>query len=123
MNALLQAIYLLANAGTCNAETSNLLGFPNWYRGLQCEDGGSGNVVFLELNDLWVIVANVLEISLRIAGVVAVLFLIYGGIRYIMSQGVPENIQSAKRIIINAVVGLVLAIVAASLVGFVAGSF
>lgn len=122
MHHLFFQISHFSSASNCSTSQSNVLGFPNWYRGLQCEDGGSGGVVFEELNDLWIIVANVLDISLRLAGIIAVLFLIIGGISYIMSQGEPANLQKAKTIIVNSIIGLVVAIMASTIVGFIAGS-
>lgn len=105
---------------TCPS-TSNFLGLPNWYRNLSCAD--DGGVMFTSLSDLWVIIANAMDITLRLVGIVAVLFIIYGGIRYITSQGEPENLQTAKKIITNSIIGLVLAILASTIVGYIAGLF
>lgn len=102
---------------------SNLLGFPNWYRGLDCEDGGHNGVVFNDLNNIWTVVANVLDIVIRLAGLAAVFVLIYAGIRYITSQGKPDSLEAAKQTITYAIIGLVLAIMGATIVGFIAGQF
>lgn len=55
-----------------------------------------------------------------IAGAIAVLFLVYGGVRYLTAQddGATKN---ARAIIQNAVIGLVIAIVAYSIVSIVSG--
>lgn len=100
-----------------------ILQFPHWYRGLQCEDSGNGGVVFTDLGDIWTVVANVLNMAIQAAGLIAVFMIIYGGIRYITSQGVPDNIETAKKTITYAIAGLVLAILASTLVGFIAGQF
>jgi hypothetical protein len=47
---------------------------------------------------------------LSIVGIVAVIMLIIGGMRYITAVGNPTAISSAKEIILNAIVGLVLAL-------------
>lgn len=102
-------------------ERSDFLGFPFWYRGLQCdEDGG---VVFEGLNDVWTILNNVVEMATIAAGTLAVFFLIWGGIQYITSQGDSGRIEQAKKIITNSIIGLVLAILAGTIVGFIAGRF
>lgn len=111
-----------SSLGECEQESA-FLTFPVWYRGLQCDDGGTGAPVFSELNDVWAVAANILDILIQLAGIAAVGFIIYGGIRYIISQGDPENVQGAKKIIANAIIGLVLAIMASTIVGFIAGSF
>ena len=53
------------------------------------------------------------------AGVVAVLVIIWGGIRYTTSNGDSIQIQSAKNTILYAVVGLVVVIMAAAITNFV----
>lgn len=53
------------------------------------------------------------------AGVVAVVFLLIGGIKYITSGGDPAQTSSAKNTIIYALIGMVVAILAGSIIGFV----
>lgn len=55
--------------------------------------------------------------------VVAVIFLLIGGIRYITSTGDPARITSAKNTIQYAIIGLIVAILARALVGYVIGVF
>ncbi|RWZ79416.1 MAG: hypothetical protein EOT04_01705 [Candidatus Chaera renei] len=43
-----------------------------------------------------------------IAGAISIIFVIIGGIRYIMSQGDAQNISRAKNTILYALVGLVV---------------
>jgi len=104
------------------AKTSAFLGFPYWYSYLQCQ-GTPPQPELTNINDIWAIVAAVIEILLRIAGIVAVFLVVYGGIQYITSQGEPDKTTKARSTIINALTGLVIAILAASLVSFVAGRF
>ncbi|PSO43256.1 hypothetical protein BRC19_01530 [Candidatus Saccharibacteria bacterium QS_5_54_17] len=108
--------------GNCT-EQSSFLTFPTWYRGLQCEEGGSGAPVFSKMSDIWTVATNLLDILIQLGALAAVGFIIYGGIRYILSQGEPEKLQGAKKIIANAIIGLILAITASTIVGFIAGSF
>lgn len=49
---------------------------------------------------------------LGITGAVAVLFIIYGGFRYITASGNQTNMQAAKDILIKAIIGLVIVLVA-----------
>lgn len=50
-----------------------------------------------------------------LASVAVVFFLTYGGIRYMTSRGDPEKLQDAKKILKNALIGLVLVIAAGTL--------
>lgn len=51
-----------------------------------------------------------------IAGAVTLLFVIIGGLRYITSQGSSDAVRSAKEMIIYAFVGLIVVILAFSIV-------
>jgi hypothetical protein len=65
--------------------------------------------------------SKVINLFLTIAGIVAVIAIIIGGIRYTTSGGDQGQIKSAKDTILYAVVGLVVAIMAFAIVNFVIG--
>lgn len=54
-----------------------------------------------------------------IAGIVAVIVIVLGGIRYVSSNGNPSSIKAARDTILYAVVGLVTVIMAAAITDFV----
>ncbi|HXB12432.1 MAG TPA: pilin [Bacteroidia bacterium] len=70
-------------------------------------------------NQLWLIGLALLDDLLYVGGVVAVVFVIYGGFRYLTSQGNPENIKAAGSTILNAIVGLIIAFIAAGAVSYI----
>lgn len=72
--------------------------------------------------DLIVLVVNILQWVLGLMGLVAVSFIIYGGIVWMTSGGNEEKIERAKRIIVNAVIGLVLVLLSWAIVFFVSGT-
>lgn len=94
---------------------------PDLYDGLRAS--GSCEVVINELNDILKLVGNGISILMVVAGFVAVAFIIVGGFTYITSSGDPAGIKKAKETIINAVVGLVMAMVSFGVVKFITGSF
>jgi hypothetical protein len=105
--------------------TKRILSLPVWYEyldvGSDCEITGPTNGGEFDWPKAVGYVAIALvEIMLRIAGLVAVGFVIYGGFRFIVSQGEPENAKAARETIINAIIGLIITIVAAAVVNFVA---
>lgn len=63
--------------------------------------------------------AAILGTVYLIAGIVAVVAIIVGGIRYAASNGDSSGVQSAKNTILYAVVGLIVVIIAASITGFI----
>jgi hypothetical protein len=97
------------------------LGFPTWYHYLP-KEAGTCSPALLKLDDIWLIVAAVIEILLRVAGIVAVILIIYGGFSYVASQGEPDKTRQAQGTIVNALIGLAIAVVAAATVAFIAGS-
>ncbi len=117
--------------GNC---TNSILGLPTWFRYLElnneCEVVGPTETVRgkdgeLEQRFDWQSAAGyvaiaVLEILLRIGALVAVGFVMYGGFRFITSQGDPEGAKNARNTIINAIIGLVITIASASIVAFIA---
>ena len=68
--------------------------------------------------DLPTIVKTVINVILYILGILAVVFIIYGGIKYTMSGGDSAKVKSAKDTIMYAVVGLIVAILAYAIVNF-----
>lgn len=64
-------------------------------------------------------VGNLLGVVYFIAGIVAVLVIIIGGIRYVGSNGDSSQVQAAKNTITYAVIGLIVVIMAAAITQFV----
>jgi hypothetical protein len=56
-----------------------------------------------------------------LVGVGSVAYIIYGGYKYIMSQGNPESLKNAQNTIMNAIIGLVIAIISVNIVQFIIG--
>ncbi len=72
--------------------------------------------------DLPQTILNVINFVLVLVGVLALAFLVYGGFRYIASRGEDDEVQAAKSIITNAVIGIVVIGIAAAVVNFVIGA-
>lgn len=111
-------------AAACDPN-KNFFGLPTWYKYLKPSLDPSNNCYFRvdNLNELVLIGAAIFDMLLRLAAIVAVSFVIVGGFKYVSSQGEPERTKQALSTIINALIGLVISIVAASLVSFLAGRF
>lgn len=65
--------------------------------------------------------SNILTTVFMIAAGVAVLMVIIGGLSYVLSTGDPQKAAKAKNTILYAIIGLVVAIMATTIVGFVFG--
>jgi Type IV secretion system pilin len=107
-------------AASCSG--GSFLGFPTWYHYLPGKTvNGLCSPQLNSLSDIWLIVAAIIEVLLRIAGMAAVVFVIIGAINYITSQGEPGNTAKARDTIVNALIGLAIAVMSAAIVAFLAG--
>ena len=78
--------------------------------------GGSSSTATLQVNDIVLAVVNWLLFAV---GVVSVIMLIVGGIKYATSAGDSNKVTSAKNTIMYAIIGLAVAVLAFAIVGFV----
>ena len=76
-----------------------------------------------KLSDIWLILLPILEDAIKVAGYTAAGFVIWGGIKYLKSQGDPGQINEARQVIYNALFGLLLAMISVAIVNFVSGAF
>lgn len=98
-------------------------GLKPWYQYLetnaQCDVINFKVLPTTGVSDFALIALALVDDLLRIAGFVAIGFVIYGGILYVTSQGSPDQTGKAQATIINALLGLVLAILATAFVSFI----
>lgn len=102
-------------------------GIPHWFDELN-KAGKIGpppgcEIINFKLADIWLVGASLVRMALSVAALVAVAFVLYGGFLYITSGGNADRAGKALETIINALVGLIIAILASTIVGFVAGRF
>ena len=104
----------------CN---TRLLTFPTWYDGLV---DGSCNIESPAEKGLSLFVRtialNIVEMILQLVGYIAVGFIIYGGFKYMTSAGAADGIAKAKKLITNAVIGLLLSIFSVAIVNLISGA-
>lgn len=99
---------------------ATILGFPAWYNGLRCEKvGDQDRPAITKINDIWVIVLNIIRWLLGVAAYAAAVFIIWGGFKYITSQGDPGSVAAAKTTLVQAIGGLIIALISVALVHYV----
>jgi hypothetical protein len=107
-------VFLPASASAASScQKGSFLGLPTWYEYLEFDpkdcsivEGQSIEVMAPRIG------LAVVEILIRISGMVAVGYIIYGGFRYMLSQGEPDATKKAKGTILNAIIGMIIAITA-----------
>jgi hypothetical protein len=109
----------------------SFFGLPTWYKYLHVDKNsatGKCEVDFTVFDrstrsfngdDILRLSLSIIDMLLHVAALVALAFVLYGGLRYITSTGSPDGTKAAQNTIINALVGLVISIVAAGVVAFI----
>ena len=72
--------------------------------------------------DLTAGVTHILNAIIGVIGLVAVIFIIIGGVNYMTSNGDPQKTKKAKDTILYATIGLIICALAFAIVNFVIGS-
>ncbi len=115
-------------AHRCQRGTS-FLGFPTWYQYLPVDAGCNPRPIRYEASTqgeddgqinfgstIGAVLLAVVEILLRVAGIVAVGFIIYGGFMLMTSQGAPDKWKAGLKTLLNGLIGLVIAVFAVTAV-------
>ncbi len=85
--------------------------------GVECAQGSASGTPLTDQID------NITNTLLLAIGVIAVIMIIIGGIRYALSGGDEKNTKAAKDTILYAVIGLVIALLSFAIANFVLGRF
>lgn len=106
-------------------------GIPKWYKYLNMVSDGRGGCKIEtpasgpsgeDINKILPIGLALIEIMLRLVGFASVVFIIVGGVKYVISQGEPDKTHKAKDTIKNALIGVVIAVTATGIVSYVAST-
>ena len=120
MKKILLAFGLILAFATPIVTTSNVLNSQAYAEGaadlIQKGADSTGQKDSRSAGDL---AKDFVNIMLFAVGILAVIMLIWGGIRYVLSGGDSGAVSSAKKTILYAVVGLIVAILAYAIVNFV----
>ncbi len=117
----------------CGGSFANFLGLEPWYecvvgRDIPAKDGnpecksGTTEVRICGLNDIWLIALTILEDAIKLGVYIATGFVIWGGFKYLKSQGDASQISQAKDVIRNAMIGMVITLLGVTIVQFIVGN-
>ena len=106
---------------------SPLPGMRSWYAGIPCESGSpvlkqtdSEEGAAKGINSIvWTIAGNIIATIAALIGYVSIGFIIWGGFTYIISRGDPGKLAKGKKTVVRAVVGLVICILANSIISII----
>ncbi len=123
---------VLSHFGAACSGGGSFLGLPHWYEYLNSVTVTAPPASDIppqcvpqitNITDIWLIVAAIVDILLRVSALIAIFIVIYGGIQYVTSQGDPGKTSKARQTVINALIGLAIAITSTIIVTFIAGQF
>lgn len=73
--------------------------------------------------DIQTVVNEMIAYAIILAGFLAIVYLLWGGIQYIISGGKDDKVKNATGTIRNAIIGLVLTILSVSIINFISRLF
>lgn len=123
--ALQENSYASSPSSDCN---ETFLTMPAWFNGLAGKVSGSGCMV-LSPTEIYPgddnalskyvsrIVLNAIAIGTQLAMYLAFLFILYGGFQFLTSGGSPDAAARARKTVLNAMVGVVIALGASAIIG------
>ncbi|MBN1585291.1 IPT/TIG domain-containing protein [Candidatus Uhrbacteria bacterium] len=79
----------------------------------------SAAAIGLTTTDIRTIVSQVINVFLGLLGIVAVALIVYGGYVYMMAKGDQNEVQRAKKILVNALIGLIIILASYAIASFV----
>jgi hypothetical protein len=119
------AVITPQTAAAASGCEGRVLGIPPWYRGLtennppKCDmtpigdDTSKGEIPLQKY--IWKIVLNGIEMALVIVSYIAAFFILYGGFLFMTGGDNPSQVEKARKTILNAVIGLVIAMAVVAL--------
>lgn len=82
-------------------------------------DSGCMEGTIATLRCIWPLFHNLINASIVLSGVAALIYIMLGGIRYVTSRGDAEAIESARKTITFAIIGLVFVLLSFTIFNFV----
>jgi hypothetical protein len=89
----------------------------------QCQANSDSTVCASQNDNAATMMGIIINTLLYIIGIIAVIMIVVGGIRYSLSGGNASQVKEAKDTILYSVIGLVVAIMAYAIVNFVLNWF
>lgn len=121
MKQLIVALALLVGIGAMSLSPATNVSAINVFKA--CATNASTDVCKSSGDSAATMIKTVIQIALTVLGMISVLMIIIGGVRYTLSTGDSTAVKNAKDTVLYSVIGLVVAIMSYAIVHFVIGYF
>ena len=110
--------------------SKRILRIPTWFNGLvklEKDNDNNVNCVIVSPGDyglskfIWRVVLNVIDMALSLIAWIAAGMMIFGGFKMITSDGAADKAAQGRKTLLNAAIGLTIAIASVGLVNLVMG--
>jgi glucose uptake protein GlcU len=118
---LIMTLAIVAGVGMAVAPTDNVSAITLFS---DCQGKGSTEVCkAANTDDATDMTKKIINTLLFVLGIIAVIMIVIGGIKYTASNGDASRVKSAKDTVMYSVIGLIVAIFAYAIVNFVVTQF
>lgn len=107
--AIFFVLFLLLVISPALAQQPDIAGLQSF------ENSGSG----LATTDIRVVIGNIIRVFLGLLGTIAIVLILYAGFLWMTASGNEEKIEKAKKILMNAVIGLAIVLSAYGITSFI----
>ena len=98
------------------------LTFPMWHRNLDLDDNCAVKLnPGVSLNVIWVVVLNIIEMIIQAFAYLALGYILWNALKYVRSQGNSSQVGAAKEGILQASIGLFIALASVAIVRYIQG--
>lgn len=88
-----------------------------------CQGENASSAICGDKTEGTTIAKRLINVFLSVIGALSVIMIIHSGFKYVSSSGDSEKIKSAKNTLLYAVIGLIVAMLALTIVNFVIAGF
>src|SRR3989344_4521680 len=112
--------FFAATGNACTLPKKLFFVLPPWWEYLEGKiEFGQCTPDFTFPNDILPVSLAIVDMLLRVAGLIAIIAIIIAGVSYITAGGMVEKTASARKRIYNSLIGLAIVAVASGVVAFI----
>ena len=116
---------VISETSSAACSDGKIMTLKPWYDGLldgDCNVKSPGDNTYSQANFIWKIVLNIIEDLLQVVGYATTGYIMYGGFLIMTSNGSSDKVAHGRKTIMNAAIGLVVALSSVAVVSFISSN-